>query len=603
MAGRNRAHILQNGGIAVLAGCYRKGMAVLLGVLLALAPLAIAPGYFFYFDVTPKIALIAGGAAVLVWFTSRPAGKHARGFPSSRFAVLLAAQWLTLAAATLFSLSPWVSLGGSNWRRMGLITWTAVLILAWAAAHMDAAARRTMLRWIGGAGLLTALYGIFQYFGLDPFLPARAYHVGEGEWTIVRPPGTLGYVTYFANWLLYAVFAGLALATAEEKRAWRAAGVAAAALGSVAIVLSGTRGAMLGLAAGIAIWVVSRHLPARWWKRVAAGAVIAALAAAVFYYSPAGLKLRGRARWYREDPLGGARLMLWKDALRMSAAHALTGAGPEIFSTEFPRFQSTQLATRYPDFYHESPHNMFLDALTGQGAPGLLVLMGAVALGFQRLRKRGSAEPLAALNGAFLATVIAHQFACFVAVTALFFWVNLAWLMAPAAVPAPAPARKLFRPLRLAGSLALSAALAWFAVGLWAADRALAVTRQALERKAVQEAVAAYRASLQWAPPGFSADLWYSRSMALASRNASELPVRLLAWQQALEAGARATRTSEDRQNAWYSLAMLRASQNDAPGTEKALRAALEASPSWPKPRRALAELARLGAQAAETQK
>ena len=68
---------------------------------------------------------------------------------------------------------------------------------------------------------LTALYGIAQYFGWDPILPAAAYHIGEGIWTIVRPPGTLGYVSYFATWLLFVVFLSLALAALEESRSWR----------------------------------------------------------------------------------------------------------------------------------------------------------------------------------------------------------------------------------------------------------------------------------------------------------------------------------------------------------------------------------------------
>src|SRR5258708_9588330 len=41
--------------------------------------------------------------------------------------------------------------------------------------------------------------GIAQYFGLDPILPVAGYHIGEGIWTIVRPPSTLGYVSYFAR--------------------------------------------------------------------------------------------------------------------------------------------------------------------------------------------------------------------------------------------------------------------------------------------------------------------------------------------------------------------------------------------------------------------
>lgn len=584
---------------AHLRGCYRRAMAVLLGALLALAPLAIAPGYFFYFDVTPKIVAIAAGGIGALWLgrgSPRPAG---------RFAALAALQWITLAAATALSLSPALSLGGSNWRRMGLITWTALLIVAWASARLDAGSRLHALRWMAAAGLIAAAYGILQYFGVDPVLPARAYHVGEGEWTIVRPPGPLGYATYFANWLLGAVFAALAVAAADARRGWRAAGFTAAALGAVAIVWSGTRGAMLGLAAGAVFWLAAGRRPsARWWKRTAALAAVAALAAGLFYYSPAGLKLRARARWYREDPLGGPRLILWKDGLRLCAAHAWTGAGPETFATVFPLFQSAQLSARYPDFYHESPHNMFLDALASQGVPGLAVLAAVVVLGLGPLVRRGGVQPVtAALGGGLAAMTVAHQFACFVAPTALVFWVTASWLIVTPAMPAAARPRKIPRPLRSAAAVVLSAILAWFCAGLWKADRALARSRKALDAGDLREAAREYRASLGWAPPGFSADLWYSRSMARAARQVPDLPLRLMAWQEALDAGARATTTAEDRQNAWYSLAMLRAAQNDAAGTERALRAAMAAAPTWLKPQQALHKLQRANIHGGAMQK
>ena len=74
-----------------------------------------------------------------------------------------------------------------------------------------------VLRAIAASGLVVALYGIAQYFGWDPLLDARGYHVGEGIWTIVRPPSTLGHADYSANWLLFVVFAGAALAVTEQQ--------------------------------------------------------------------------------------------------------------------------------------------------------------------------------------------------------------------------------------------------------------------------------------------------------------------------------------------------------------------------------------------------
>jgi hypothetical protein len=42
---------------------------VIVVLIIALIPLAIAPGFLFYFDVTPKVAiLLLGVGAALPWF-------------------------------------------------------------------------------------------------------------------------------------------------------------------------------------------------------------------------------------------------------------------------------------------------------------------------------------------------------------------------------------------------------------------------------------------------------------------------------------------------------------------------------------------------------
>ncbi len=85
--------------------------------------------------------------------------------------------------------------------------------------------------------------------------------------------------------------------------------------------------------------------------RTVAIAAAASLALIGFYLSPAGLLLRSRTRWFVEDPWGGARPLLWRDM------------DPKHSTASFPHYESVALARAYPDFAHESPHNIFLDAL------------------------------------------------------------------------------------------------------------------------------------------------------------------------------------------------------------------------------------------------
>src|SRR5262249_28680271 len=131
------------------------------------------------------------------------------------FAGLLCAQWASAALSTLLSTHRAVSLNGSIWRRWGFLSETALLAFTllcatWlsltpsfppALPPSNRERIRALLRAIAASGAAASVYGILQYFGWDPLIPAQSYVVGEGVLAIVRPPGTLGHADYFANWL------------------------------------------------------------------------------------------------------------------------------------------------------------------------------------------------------------------------------------------------------------------------------------------------------------------------------------------------------------------------------------------------------------------
>jgi O-antigen ligase len=564
-------------------------MRFLVPLIAALVPLLITPGLLAYFDVTPKIVILLCGVSLSVLFphenlrnvraiVSTPAGRW--------FVALLAAVCLSSALATVFSSNPALSLNGGDWRRFGLMSQSGLLLFVLLSSAWIAADRQnvlTLLRASTASGGLGALYGIVQYFGWDPLLPAKAYQVGEGAFTIVRPPGTLGHADYFAAWLVAVTFLALALRQMESDR-WKKAGAGAVCtLAIVAIVLSGTRSAILGLMAGALVFAVLRR--SRIGVQVVAIGLAAAAALVLFFFSPPGAKLRARLIWSLDDARGGARLLLWRDSCQMASHRPLSGFGPETFATEFPRFESVELARAYPDFYHESPHNMFLDALTGQGALGLLALLGLCGLALWTAPRNSPA-----LAAGFAAMLVCQQFAVLVFATALYFYLLIALLVIQ---DAPAQTREERTSPRwlLLLVLPVSLVLAVFAVRFLVADHALAVAQQRLESDNANGAAQAYQVSLRWKPDGAGADLSYSMSMAQLASRTPIFATRLQARQQAIEAGVRATRTSDDRQNAWYNLALLLASENDAAGVERSLRNAIAWAPNWFKPHWTLAQL------------
>ena len=473
----------------------------------------------------------------------------------------------------------------------------ALLVANHTAGRIERA--RIILRGISAGALLAATYGIAQYFGWDPLLPASAYHIGEGVWTIVRPPGTLGYTSYYAVWLVMACFASLASLESDTDVTWRLIGGASALLSACAILLSGTRAAYLGLLAGAGIWLIWKG--PRLSRRLVAGLALAALLGLVFYLSPAGLQLRSRTRWFAEDRWGGARLYLWRDSTRMAMDRLAAGHGPEVFSAAFPHYESRQLAAAYPDFAHESPHNIFLDALVGQGLPGLAVLCCICAAGFAAAwRSRAARGAVAVWIAAALgAGIVCQQFVVFTIPTALLFYMLVAIAVGLATETVAAPQQPLFKPV----ALTLAAALIYVGARFAVADRALELAQRDINMGDAESAAFAYTQYEHWRLPGTAADLWYSRALLdLANRTANPLTAAR-ATNEARKAALRATNTAEYPANAWYNLAAFYASQNDSAGTETSLRAAIAANNNWFKPHWILAQLMRRESRFAEAQR
>ncbi len=568
-----------------------------------LAPLALTPHLLFYYDITPKVALVLLSAAIALALTSRELDsllafcgtRYGRWYAAAAGAAIALAGITTLRSAHLA-----LAWYGSTWRRMGGLTECAVVVAAlWIAAYTVRSQARVvwLLRAMCAAGLLASLYGIAQYFGWDPLLPKAGYEAGEGVFQIVRPPGTLGHSDYLAAFLLWPVFAGIGLLRDERIATGRVMGGAAAATGMIAILLSGSRGAWLALIAGLCM--LAAMLRPR-LHLVAKGAVFAALALGAFYFSPAGERFRARMHWIGEDPAGGARPLLWRDSLRMAAAKPLAGFGLDAFVAEFPHYQSEELARAYPDFSHESPHNIFLDALTAEGVPGLLLLAGVTLAGITggwRARLQDSPLAVALLPG-FVASLVAHQFVVFIAPTAFYFYLGAGMLAGagdsksavfriPTAGRIPATARWAV----LAGGLAAAGFLAVMVYRLVAADAALGLVERRLDANDAHGAAAAYRKALQRNAPAVTADLYFSRRWAAVAGSASDTISKLYYGQVALGAAGLATKSLEQQQNAWYNLAIFEASTTDAPATEYSLRAAIAAAPVWYKPHWALARL------------
>ncbi len=552
------------------------------GIALAavLIPLLLTPGLLFYYDVTPKLlALLFLCAAALV-LSLRRAPRFVRRLPW-----ILVMQAVALALATAFSTHVALSFSGGAWRRFGAVGQAAALVFV-LLAYPYLGEISTLARAVVASGGASAIYSIFQYFGVDPLLPAASYHAGMGEFLIVRPPGTLGHADYLATYLLFVVFAAVYVARRDRVRGWRVAGACVGGLCLLGLVMSGTRAGLLGLVAG-GVWMWVREPELRRKKVVWFSAIVSVTGIVIgsgFVQSNFGRPLRARLHWIREDPAGGARLLLWRDSMQMAAVRPLSGYGPDTFGAAFPQFQSVELARAYPDFYHESPHNVFLDLETEQGLFGLAAFVALVVFGLNAAWK--AATPEAKFGGAaFVAMLVSLQFSAFTLATAFFFY--LAVGIAGAGEARIEAARVPWR----VGAVVLAAVFVWFGIRLALSDGFAAGMQAAIARRDWQGAIRDDESAQRWAPPAVSYDLYYARAMARESAAARSNLVSAELGREAYEAAVRACGGPEERQNALYNLAMFYASQNDTVDTERSLRAAIEAAPNWFKPHWTLARL------------
>jgi hypothetical protein len=429
----------------------KGSLLIVLAVTAAGAPLALTPGLAF-FDITPKLLLVvigAGATLLLPWDrVPRP------------IAWLLGAMAAAAILSACLAESPQLALAGSDWRRLGLLASLACLALAAAASTLDVRQRRVLLSVVTAAGGLIALYTIAQFLALDPILDSKLYTIGEGEWAIRRPPGTLGHAGYLSVYLCYVLFTAWHLMA--DGRRWIWGGVALAA--AFAILLAGSRGAWLG--AGTGFLVMLGRWPQR--RRLLTALLFVALAGAAFVSTPLGEPLRSRLRWFVEDPGGGGRLLLWRDSLRVSP---WLGGGPDGFEREFPRHRSEELARAFPDRHFESPHNLFLDHLTTSGLAGVAALIALLVWAGVNYRISSPGLPAALAAG-----VVAQQFLADTIVTRLTCLTVAALSFPPHEGP---PRRSAVR--MVCGALLLGAGV-WFGAALLRADRALHLARSAASR-------------------------------------------------------------------------------------------------------------------------
>jgi hypothetical protein len=417
----------------------RERLAV---ALVVLGPVAIMPGALNRF-VFIKVAVVAAGVAVALTCPRR--GR----LPYVAVVGLIAAG-LLLAVDGLLGSAPLPQLLGRGPRYEGLPVLAAYVGAAMAGARLLGPDRPgDTLRWFGRclavASLLVGLLAVLEAAGLRPLSSS-----------VARPGSLLGNASDEGAYAVLAAGPLAALGLALRDR-WMQLGAASATL---VVVLSASRGALLGLLATAV--VLSIFLRGRQTRIVLV--VAGALAVVLVLALP---QVRHRA--LGESSFAGhtthGRVLLWDEAVAVIARHSVTGVGPSGFEDAVVARHSLRWQTDVgPTDPPDSPHNWVLQAAAAGGVP--LAVLALLAVGYvarrgyaaARAQERSSSPPLAVGAGAGLAGYIVALLVHFTAPSTALPAALLAGVLVAEGVAA---ARTEPRALRVAGPV-VAGALALF---------------------------------------------------------------------------------------------------------------------------------------------
>jgi O-antigen ligase len=394
--------------------------------VLLLAGCAVVPVIFttHYEDVfyLPKLVALWILLGVLLWLMAVAAlrgqlGERFRliGWVDGPVAVFVVLNLLALA----FSVDKHQSLFGERLQYQGILTMLLYVAFFYVARLLLCDERSMVLLFASvsvGATLVSG-YAIVQRLGIDP--------IWNGYLPNGRVFSTIGQPDALAAYLVIAIPVTAALVV-FCKNALRLVALAALAAMVVAFLLTHSRSGDIGLVAAVLVFLFGAWDGARAWlggrrQRVTIVVVVVVLVLAVAVIPPARHQV-SRA-WHHEtsatattgDRDIGARIDMWRVAVRIIGDHPVLGTGPETYPEEFPTYSPVVLSprsARYFSYYRvESPHDEVLRLAVGGGIPtalAYLFFLGAVALTLWRTLRRTKDAALRLAMVAMLSAAVGY---------------------------------------------------------------------------------------------------------------------------------------------------------------------------------------------------
>ena len=308
------------------------------------------------------------GVMVLAWLVTR-AGRRQPSLPRAAATLPL----LLWCGASLLSMVNSVNLGASVGGLKKAVIATAIVV---ATAALLSTPRRVILLFaaVMVGGVLASADGLVQVIRGRDLLYGRA--AGIGLDVLPRLTGAFGHANDFGVYAAGVLPICIAMALGATTRAGRRAAWGVTALLSLALALTFSRPAALGLAVGLPLFCLVRPRAQAWGTLTML--VLLVVGGLLLLPSPVRAWVTSQHSWFDALVLP-ERPQMWRTAMNMITAHPWIGVGTNTFVLNYLRYRPPG-DTLQPAYAHNHFLHMAAEiGLIGLAAFGLVVLSALLA--------------------------------------------------------------------------------------------------------------------------------------------------------------------------------------------------------------------------------
>ncbi|MBI4256890.1 O-antigen ligase family protein [Candidatus Uhrbacteria bacterium] len=393
-----------------------------------LTPLLFFPDYFSPFTNAKFIGfLLLVEITLPVYLVVRFSRLHQSSLRHNPIILAILALLLAMSISALFGVDPFNSFFGNASRPTGVFFYLHLGLFVLYLQELFSLGTPWKLRLtylVVGIGTIAALYGLLESWLLPTFVSVDG-----------RAGSIFGNPAVFASFLILPLFFSLGCLQ-RSVRPYSHMFLATSLLMTSAILLTGTRSALVGLLAGVVCWMFlwARHKPLP-WKSLTTGLIAFVIVMTGFVLALRAVVPSNHVI-YRltdfSDINSQARLTYWKLGLIGWFDHPFLGVGSENFYTIADQYgdpANTITTSVWPD----KSHSAFIGRLMATGLVGISVYLCLLFFACRALFT--SKEPAHDLWFAGLIAYLVHGFFLFETVSGLIVFFFLLAMSASQNVP------------------------------------------------------------------------------------------------------------------------------------------------------------------------